>query len=137
VKHLLLILSFLLLSSPLFGQSFVSVGNSGTILTSSDGILWTKRTSGKWEYLSGVTSGNGLFVTVGSLIGIILTSSDGNSWTKRTSGTWVYLRGVTSGNGLFVTVGESGTILTSPDGNSWTKRTSGTSKYLRGVTYSK
>jgi len=51
VKHLLLILSFLLLSSPLFGQSFVSVGNSGTILTSSDGILWTKRTSGKWEYL--------------------------------------------------------------------------------------
>ena len=136
MKHLLLILSFLLLSSPLFGQSFVSVGNSGTILTSPDGILWTKRTSGKWEYLSGVTSGNGLFVTVGNLIGIILTSSDGNSWTKRTSGTWVYLRGVTSGNGLFVTVGESGTILTSPDGNSWTKRTSGTSKYLRGVTYS-
>ena len=138
MKHLLIIiLSLLLLSSPLLGQSFVSVGNSGTILTSSDGILWTKRTSGKWEYLSGVTSGNGLFVTVGSLIGIILTSSDGNSWTKRTSGTWVYLRGVTSGNGLFVTVGESGTILTSPDGNSWTKRTSGTSKYLRGVTYSK
>jgi len=65
VKHLLLILSFLLLSSPLFGQSFVSVGNSGTILTSSDGISWTKRTSGKWEYLKGVTSGNGLFVTVG------------------------------------------------------------------------
>ena len=82
MKHLLLILSFLLLSSPLFGQSFVSVGNSGTILTSSDGILWTKRTSGKWKYLSGVTSGNGLFVTVGSLSGIILTSPDGNSWTK-------------------------------------------------------
>jgi len=95
MKHLLILLSFLLLSSPLFGQSFVSVGNSGTILTSSDGILWTKRTSGKWEYLSGVTSGNGLFVTVGSLLGIILTSPDGNSWTKRTYGTSKYLRGVT------------------------------------------
>ena len=47
MKHLLIIISILLLSSPLFGQSFVSVGNSGTILTSSDGILWTKRTSGK------------------------------------------------------------------------------------------
>ena len=38
--------------------------------------------------------------------------------------------------GLFVSVGESGTILTSSDGNSWTERTSGTSNYLTGVTYS-
>jgi len=135
MKHLLLILSFLLLSSPLFGQSFVSVGNSGTILTSSDGILWTKRTSGKWEYLSGVTSGNGLFVTVGSFLGIILTSPDGNSWTERTSGISKNLYGVTSGNGLFVTVGR-GTILTSTDGTHWTERHSGTSVDLLGVTYS-
>jgi len=81
MKHLLILISILLLSSPLFGQSFVSVGNSGTILTSSDGISWTKRTSGKWEYLKGVTSGNGLFVTDGNS-GTILTSPDGNSWTK-------------------------------------------------------
>jgi len=94
MKHLLIILSILLLSSPLFGQSFVSVGNSGTILTSSDGILWTKRTSGKWEYLSGVTYGNGLFVTVGNL-GNIYTSSDGTSWTTRTTGTSNHLEGVT------------------------------------------
>jgi len=94
VKHLLLILSFLLLSSPLFGQSFVSVGNSGTILTSSDGISWTKRTSGTREYLKGVTYGNGLFVTDGNS-GTILTSPDGNLWTKRTSGTSKYLIGVT------------------------------------------
>ena len=136
MKHLLIIISILLLSSPLFGQSFVSVGNSGTILTSSDGISWTKRTSGKWKYLSGVTSGNGLFLTVGSLSGIILTSPDGNSWTKRTSGTSNRLYGVTYGNGLLVVVGYSGIILTSPDGNSWTKRTSGTSNNLYGVTYS-
>jgi len=94
VKHLLLILSFLLLSSPLFGQSFVSVGNSGTILTSSDGITWTEKTSGTPIDLYGVTSGNGLFVTVGES-GTILTSPDGNSWTKRTSGISKYLRGVT------------------------------------------
>ncbi len=104
MKHLLLILSFLLLSSPLFGQSFVSVGNSGTILNSTDGISWTKRTPGKWGFLKGVTYGNGLFVTDGNS-GTIITSPDGNSWTKRTSGTSKYLRGVTYGNGLFVTVG--------------------------------
>ena len=38
--------------------------------------------------------------------------------------------------GLFVSVGQSGTILTSSDGNSWTERTSGTSNRLYGVTYS-
>ncbi len=67
---------------------FVSVGS--TILTSSDGISWTKRYSGTSSILRGVTYGNGLFVTVGRY-GIILTSSDGISWTERTSGTsWLY-----------------------------------------------
>ena len=114
---------------------FVGVGNDGTILTSPDGNLWTKRTSGTSTFLSGITYGNGLFVTVGWK-GTILTSPDGNSWTKSDSGTSEPLRGVTYVNGLFVTVGLEGTIHTSSDGNSWTKRTSGTSKYLRGVTYS-
>ena len=73
---------------------FVSVGSSGTILTSSDGTTLTERTSGTSSYLENVTYGNGLFVTVGES-GTILTSPDGNSWTKRTSGTSKYLRGVT------------------------------------------
>ena len=38
--------------------------------------------------------------------------------------------------GLFVSVGSSGTIITSMDGITWTERTSGTSKYLEGITYS-
>jgi len=70
------------------------VGFYGTILTSPDGISWTERTSGTWEYLRGVIYGNGLFVTVGQS-GIILTSPDGNSWTERTSGTSEDLQGVT------------------------------------------
>jgi len=129
-----------LLHSPLgvtYGKGlFVSVGESGIILTSSDGISWSTKTSGTSEYLRGVTYGNGLFVTVG-WEGTILTSSNGTSWTKRTSGTSNRLWGITYGNGLFVTVGYEGTILTSTDGNSWTERTSGTSKFLREVTYGK
>ena len=34
---------------------FVSVGSSGTILTSSDGTSWTSRTSGTSNLLYGVT----------------------------------------------------------------------------------
>ena len=114
---------------------FVSVGGSGTILTSSDRVTWTSRTSGTSNSLYGVTYGNGLFVTVG-VSGIIITSPDVTTWTERTSGTSKYLYEVTYGNGLFVTVGNSGTILTSSDGNTWTKRTSGTSENLEGITYS-
>ena len=45
---------------------FVTVGESGTILTSSDGTTWTERNSGTSNRLYGVTYGNGLFVTVGT-----------------------------------------------------------------------
>ena len=94
MKHILIILSILLLSSPLFGQSLVSVGNSGTILTSSDGNSWTERTSGTSEDLYDVTYGKGLFVVVGE-DGTIITSPDEYFWTKRTSVTSVDLLGVT------------------------------------------
>ena len=131
------LISFCLLTTYLFGQSserpenkkdkteglFVTVGHSGTILTSSDGTSWTERTSGTSMSLRGVTYGNGLFVTVDDR-GTILTSSNGIFWTQRTSGTSDYLYGVTYGNGLFVSVGSKGTILTSSNGTSWTQRTS-------------
>ena len=83
-------------SNPLF----VSVGNSGTILTSKDGTTWTSKTSGTDEHLYGVTYANSTFVVVGDNdtgtgTGTILTSPDGTTWTSRTSGTSKVLRGVT------------------------------------------
>ena len=93
---------------------FVAVGDSGTILTSSDGTTWTSRTSGTTTNLRGITYSKslGLFVAVGDN-GVILTSSNGTTWTSRTSGVSASLLGVTysSDLGLFVAVGESGTIL--------------------------
>ena len=44
-------------SSPLY----ISVGDNGTILTSSDGTTWTSRTSGVTEKLYGVTYANSTF----------------------------------------------------------------------------
>ena len=74
-------------------KSYVSVGNSGTILTSSDGTSWDNRTSGTKD-LKGVNYGNSIFVVAG-VSGTILTSSDGTTWTSRTSGTTNTLWGVT------------------------------------------
>jgi len=113
---------------------FVSVGYSGTIITSPDGTSWTKRTSGTIYNLNGVTYGNGLFVTVG-YSGTILTSSDGTTWTERTSGTKTSLYGVAYGNNTFVAVGYKGTIITSSDGTTWTKRKSNTSVEFNEVIY--
>ena len=59
-------------------EGFVIVGGGAftqTILTSSDGITWTSRTSGTSYYLRDITFGNNTFVTVGFLgqYGTILT----------------------------------------------------------------
>ena len=52
---------------------FVSVGGKGTIITSSNGTKWTRRTSRTKAKLRAVTYGNDIFVAVG-FSGIILTS---------------------------------------------------------------
>ena len=53
---------------------FVAVGEGSTVLTSSDGVGWTRRNSGTdRNLLYGVAYGNGQFVAVGNW-GIILTS---------------------------------------------------------------
>jgi len=130
---------------------FVTVGDNGIILTSSDGISWTKRTSVTTNNLYGVTYGNSTFVTVGDNA-TILTSSDGTTWTNTSTNkrTLRYfskaetnnLYGVTYGDGLFVVVGGDATIFTSSDGTTWTERdglrsTWALPKYLKGVTYRK
>ena len=69
--------------------SYVAVGSSGKILTSSDGTSWTSRTSGTTSNLVGITYGNSNFLTLtGSMddgtnsTATVLTSSNGTSWTS-------------------------------------------------------
>ena len=64
--------------------SYVAVGTSGTILTSSDGISWDNKSSGTSLTLSGVTYGNNKFLTLGisGSTRTMLTSSNGTSWTS-------------------------------------------------------
>jgi photosystem II stability/assembly factor-like uncharacterized protein len=99
-----------------FGNNlFVAVGDQSTIMTSPDGLYWTKRTvptpPGSGQSFRGVRYGDGTFVVTG-YSGIILTSTDGVTWTQKTSGTPLNLRGIgfgitSSGNGSFVTGGDN------------------------------
>jgi hypothetical protein len=143
------------------GSQFVVVGGErywdegagtiqvvGTILTSPDGVVWTKQDSGTAASLSSVTWSGSQFVAVGGegnwdeLVGTIHTSPDGVVWTKQDSGISGQLSSVTWGGNQFVAVGGYwdgegvGTIYTSPDGVVWAKQDSGTAAWLRSVTWS-
>ena len=99
----------------------VAVGNSGTILTSPDGLSWTVRTSPTSEDLKGIIYGNNTFVAVGNS-GTILTSADSISWTQRSSpDSGTDFTSIAYGSNVFVIAEKfSNGFLTSSDGITWT-----------------
>ena len=116
---------------------FVAVGQSGTIIRSTDnGTTWDNATSPTKKSLSGIISGNYIFV-VGGDDGIIVRSADnGSTFDNVTSSTTNYLYGVVFGNNTFVAVGDNGTIVKSTDnGSSFSSVTSPTINYLSGVVF--
>ncbi|MEW6118085.1 MAG: hypothetical protein AB1553_14480 [Nitrospirota bacterium] len=119
-------------------NTFVAVGEAGTIVTSSfdelGNLAWNSQTWATGANLNRITKGNGLFVAVGNS-GTILYSGDGTTWSSAVSGTTENLYRVLYENGLFVAVGANGAITTSSDGSTWTAATSGTTNNLRGITY--
>lgn len=106
------------------------------ILTSPDGISWTKRYEGTNNGLNKIIYMNGYFVAVG-MNGTILVSPNGTAWQVAFSTTDRNLSGITYGNGLFVAGGDNGTILTSTGPPSWTwqYRMSGTSDTIGRIAY--
>jgi RHS repeat-associated protein len=119
-----------ILNAVVYGNSiFTSVGDSGTIVTSSDGIAWTDQTSGTVNNLNAVTIGDGLMVVSGSG-GVLLTGSNGSDWAAQTSGTSKDLFAATYGNHRFIIAGATGTILSSTNGNTWINATTPTTENL-------
>lgn len=110
---------------------FVAVGASGTLLTSTNGVAWTKRTSGTTVYLSDVTYGNGHYVAVGNTR--TLRSADGVTWSFTANSTYLYR--VAYCAGAFRAAGKNGVVWTSADGLTWSAETSGTTNDLRGMSY--
>lgn len=113
-------------------ERVVAAGDFGTILTSEDTVLWTKRNSEVTNWVYQVRYLNGQFVAVGEA-GLILTSPDGLTWNRQTSGTTRWLNGVNFEFGNFYVAGSQGTILQSPDAVNWTLLPMPTGKSLYDV----
>jgi len=116
-------------------NQFIAVGSgttTPTILSSPDGLNWTKQSVTAGGVPLDIVWSGTQFVTVGG-VGRILTSSDGVIWTQRVSGTTSMLNGITFNGSLYVAVGNTGVILTSLDGITWTLRTSGTTNGFTDV----
>jgi hypothetical protein len=116
-----------------FGDQFVLAGDRGTVLTSSNGTNWTRRSTPTSAFLSSVAAFPDGVVAVGSR-GTIIRSTNAVSWVARTSNTTNWIYRVRYVGGQLIAVGQNGTILTSPDGMSWTSRSSGTTRWLSDVT---
>ncbi|MFF2158146.1 cadherin-like beta sandwich domain-containing protein [Paenibacillus chitinolyticus] len=117
-----------------FGNGkWVAVGNNGMILTSSDGISWSKTNILLYSAIGVTYAGNQWIVTGAS--GKIATSPDAVTWTVRSTGTSVDLSAPAYNGTVWVIVGYNGTILSSTDGITWTPRTSGTTADFYGITY--
>jgi hypothetical protein len=128
---------------------FAAVTSQGSLLTSTDGLTWSRQTVDQGVWLVSIAYGNGKWVVVGDK-GTILVSSDLKTWVYAKSGTSNKLNGILW-NGpaptgmeltqdqmltLWVAVGEAGTILTSPDAINWTLQPSipGVTGFLHGIT---
>ena len=105
-------------------DTFVAVGELGTLLTSIDGTNWVQRDTGVSDGLRDCAYGAGGYTAVGDY-GTVITSTDLVTWTPQYAGTFFQLSGITYAAGQFVAVGDATTILTSPDGVLWTPRASG------------
>ena len=132
------------------GNIAVAAGDSGTILTSSNGVTWTTRTVTEYAanmYFYGLTWDGSRFVLVGkdynftpgAWVSLIYTSTNGLTWTQRyrPSVASPSLQAVASGNSAIVTVASSDTVLTSTNGGvNWSPVTAtGTTTSINGVAY--
>jgi len=116
-----------------YAQDKWLIGSLGSVIvTSPDGVNWTRQITGLANPMRGAAYGGSLWVAVAAG-GKIITSPDAVRWTERTSGVTTDLAGVAYNNGAFVIAGLSGVILRSTDGVNWARQTSGTNSALNGV----
>ena len=141
--------------------TYVAAGDLATILTSLDGILWSRevvpvpRTNTVLLGVGGTTNlllaaGNAGIVLISragltnlaitNVVGtnLVVTSNTFNTlgliWTNLPVFTTNTLQGVAASDNRYVLSGEWGMIFTSTDGSNWTTHTTPTTNFLSGIT---
>ena len=108
---------------------FVAVGGSGTVMTSPDGITWTRRTLAadipmRTQDLQDVTWGAGRFVAVG-INSLLIHSADGITWEAAAVNPFATiprnLNAVAFNGERFMLAGSMGAAAWSNDGQTWTR----------------
>jgi hypothetical protein len=117
-------------------SGFTAVGNSGVVVTSTDGSSWRQQKAVTHQTLRGIASGAGTVVAVGTG-GTIATwpAADPSATVLQPSGVDIPLLGVGYGSGTWVVGGSGGTVLTSKDRKTWTGQTSGTDGDIFAIAY--
>ncbi len=115
-------------------NTYVAVGTTGMVFSTTDLAAWTHRNSGTSDLLLNVAFGGDRFVAVGDR-GALVTSPNGAAWTVRTSDVTNMLRGVAWGSNKWVVVGNEGAVSSSANGSSWTAQSSGITTGLQGVVF--
>jgi hypothetical protein len=106
---------------------FIAIGSPGELVSSSDGIHWTRVFPETKYSAKTIAWTHSTFIAVGDS-GLIVTSPDGSAWTIQNSTITENLNDVIWAEEdsiqKFIAVGMNGVIVASPDGISWTKQVS-------------
>ncbi|SDX71114.1 hypothetical protein [Paenibacillus sp. CF384] len=102
------------------GKSFFAVGQSGLMMTSIDGLKWTKLASPTQQTLIQAVMAGDSYYVVGDG-GIILSSKDLKTWRKHVVNPHLAFRGIAWNGKTLLAVGENGMAVRSDDGRNWTK----------------
>lgn len=115
------ILVTLTLGSPMVGAlEWVAVGENGTILRSSDGIVWEASNSGTPETLRGVYFDGATTWVAAGQNGTLVNSQNAADWGLQVSGIAAQLWGAFFADGQWiVTGGSQGYILGSTNSTDW------------------
>jgi len=112
-------------------NTFVAVGDDGTVRTSSDnGATWDNGTRGTTRDLYEIAYGNSTFVAVGQSGTHLYSRDDGATWDNGTWSSADDITGVAFGNNTFVGVSDNKYLTKSTDnGANWVQGCSGVSVY--------
>ncbi|HSJ03371.1 MAG TPA: Calx-beta domain-containing protein [Verrucomicrobium sp.] len=98
-------------------SQYIAVGSGGSIRTSTNGLIWTDRSSGVTSALYSVIWTGTKYVAAGDF-GRVLTSPNGVTWTTHDSGTFSSLKSLAFSGQTYVATGEA-VIRISNDAITW------------------